>query len=131
MNPATEPIHAAWRDITLLLAYCALIFFLSGRPVVAEPDLFPNEDKLIHACAYALMAWLAWRSFAHRIGHPALLAVTAFLFASLYGIGDEWHQSFVPQRDADAWDWVADNVGGMCAALTLYLYRRTTEKTGR
>jgi VanZ family protein len=33
-----------------------------------------------------------------------------------YGVTDEWHQSFVPGRSADAIDLVADAVGAGLAA---------------
>jgi VanZ family protein len=48
------------------------------------------------------------------------------LAASLYGIIDETHQYFVPGRDCNVWDWLADTLGAflgagaMLAALRLY-----------
>jgi len=33
------------------------------------------------------------------------------LLGSLYGVSDEWHQSFVPGRDPSLGDWAADTVG--------------------
>jgi VanZ family protein len=38
-----------------------------------------------------------------------------------YGALDEWHQSFVPGRDANLGDWMADVVGVM---LGLMLFAR-------
>lgn len=48
----------------------------------------------------------------------------AVIGAMAYGVTDEIHQSFVPPREADALDVVADTFGAM--ALTL-VWRRTTE----
>jgi VanZ family protein len=38
-------------------------------------------------------------------------------FCSLYGLSDEWHQSFVVGRESDFADWVADTSG---AALAIF-----------
>ncbi len=58
---------------------------------------------------------------------PALLAV---LIVSAFGVTDEWHQSFVPGRDCDVFDWLADTLGA-ALAVTLYVkwawYRRLLE----
>ncbi len=100
------------RDTLALLLYCALIFFLSSRPTLPmPPSVIPFMDKWIHATAYAVMGWLAWHAWRHRL-RAELVAPAAVLFCSLYGISDEWHQSFVPGRDADPLDWLADTVGG-------------------
>jgi len=41
--------------------------------------------------------------------------------ASLYGISDEIHQSFVPERDGSLLDVVADVLGAVCG---VYVYHR-------
>ena len=41
--------------------------------------------------------------------------VQAASIAVAYGVTDEWHQSFVPGRDADLWDVVADALGATLA----------------
>ncbi|HXH64795.1 MAG TPA: VanZ family protein [Mariprofundaceae bacterium] len=108
------------RDACLLLAYCSLIFWLSSRSTLPLPMLFAHEDKLVHAAAYALMGWLAWRSFGHWSPAPWLLVGISVSFCSLYGAGDEWHQSFVPGRDADVFDWLADTLGATLAGVVLF-----------
>jgi VanZ family protein len=45
----------------------------------------------------------------------SLLLVTVIV--SAYGVTDELHQSFVPGRDCDVWDWVADTLGAFSGAL--------------
>ena len=54
---------------------------------------------------------------------PDLLRSYIFL-GSLYGLADELHQYFVPNRYADPVDWVADTLGsaiGAIAVLALFL----------
>jgi VanZ family protein len=42
-----------------------------------------------------------------------LLLLTGIVLATLYGFSDEWHQSFVPARTADAADLLADFCGSV------------------
>jgi len=111
----------ALRDGLLLGFYCGLIFWLSSQPSLPAPELFPQQDKLVHMTAYAVMGLLAWHCFAHRLPNTAWLAAASITFCWLYGASDEWHQSFVPGRNADVWDWVADSMGAGAAVLYLWL----------
>ena len=74
----------------------------------------PNIDKVIHLGAYFVMGILAWRAFIPRYPNPVLLTL---LFCSIYGISDEWHQSFINGRSPEIADWVADTVGGALAVI--------------
>ena len=42
--------------------------------------------------------------------------MAAFIFALVFGLSDEWHQSFVPGRMADGWDLLADAAGALLGA---------------
>ena len=102
----------AW---SLLAGYCLLIFIQSS---FATPDMgpvLPFQDKAAHLAAYALMGYLACRAWASlpwpRGGFAISLA--GFLFALVFGLSDEWHQSFVPGRMADGWDVLADGLGAL------------------
>ena len=107
-----------------LVAYCALIFFLSSR----EADelnaffLFPGQDKLIHIVEYGILGVLLLRSLApweNQVNNPGLCV----FLGSLYGWSDEYHQSFVPGRESDAVDLLADFTGLAMVSL-LYLAAR-------
>jgi len=116
---------SVWRDTAILAIYCGIIFYFSSLSTLPISErMFPFEDKLQHGSAYAILGWLAWRAFTHRITRLPLLATVAFLFTSMYGISDEWHQSFVPERDPDIWDWGADSTGGLITVLLLYYRAR-------
>ncbi len=86
---------------------------------------FEHQDKLHHAGAYFIMALLAWISFKQWVNGSTLLALLSVSFCSLYGISDEWHQSFVEGRRPDVIDWVADTSGASLAVfLQLVLHTR-------
>lgn len=104
-------------DFTLLILYCLFIYWLSDQPSVSVPSLFTLQDKILHAGAYFIMGVLAWRSFKHLSNRPIIIVLLSITFCSLYGISDEWHQSFVEGRCSDIADWLADIGGAGLAAF--------------
>ncbi|WP_031432789.1 VanZ family protein [Methylomarinum vadi] len=108
-------------DFSLLLSYCSLIYYLSNQPVIKVPMFFTHQDKLHHFGAYFLMGILAWRCSASLNNAAIIRFFLTFGFCSIYGASDEWHQSFVPGRESDIWDWSADAAGALSAAIWLLL----------
>jgi VanZ family protein len=104
-----------------VLAYAGLIFLLSS--VSKFPDVVPSFfgfDKLAHFIEYYFFGCLICRwllnerpVFASR--HAVFLTI---LLGAFYGISDEWHQSFVPGRDASFWDALFDALAVVVAAVT-------------
>jgi len=102
----------------------ALIFWLSAQPAVPVPLLFWGQDKLAHAIFFGVLGVFLARSLTppQVLVWSRVLLVTVLVVA--YGISDEYHQSFVPGRDASPWDVLADATGGFLAAWLLH--RRDT-----
>ena len=44
-------------------------------------------------------------------------------FSLLYAISDEFHQSFVPGRNADPWDVLADFVGVAIGLMSIFAFQ--------
>jgi hypothetical protein len=117
------------------LACMALITALSSQPALPGPgergsvirDIFNYGG---HIFMFGLLAGLTWRVLVHRaaslpawlVAHPRL---SAGLFALLYGIGDEFYQSFIPGRTASVWDVVADGFGALLFMLAIGLWQRS------
>ena len=74
------------------------------------------SDKSGHSIGYALLAVLLLRALARgRLRDVTWRWVAvAIVWATLYGVSDEFHQLFVPGRSADRYDVLAD-----CAGATL------------
>lgn len=113
-------------DLLALILYCGLIYWLSDQSTLPTPDLFENEDKLHHFLAYFGMGTLAWRALGHLPLRRELILLIGFGFCSVYGLSDEWHQSFVPGRNTNIMDWVADSAGGLIGVLIYYAWARKT-----
>jgi VanZ family protein len=123
----TAPERAgAWVYWLPSIATAAFIFWLSHQPDLPRAaGLVP--DWLAHAVEYGFftltLVFATTRGFdRRRRTMPRVLA--AVVIASLYGVTDEWHQSFVG-RDATVRDWGADTVGALlAAAVVLFFWRR-------
>jgi len=89
--------------------------------------LFPGQDKVVHLAEYGLLGFFVARALATRSGGqsraPNAIFFGASAFAFLYGLSDEFHQSFVPARSVEGMDAVADLVGGATGAAVLLLVR--------
>lgn len=116
-------------NVTFLTTYCSLIFWLSSQSSLPTPMLFTHQDKLHHMGAYYIMGILAWRFFNDYCKKPKAVYFLSLCFCSLYGFSDEWHQSYVPDRDADALDWLADTLGASIALLTVKMTKEKFKMT--
>ena len=93
------------------------IFVLSHQPFdeLPMPDLY-GLDKLLHLIAYSVLGLtLLWSRCPGQVERPWRGALWAFLFCLLYGLSDEYHQSFIPNRMVSGWDVAADAAGGLVA----------------
>lgn len=108
--------------------YSGIIFYASSLPDVKPPLEIKNIDKAIHILEYLPFGFLLARAFQQQ--WPAVrMGQVVTLCALLYGISDEYHQSFVPGREAGVADVVADTIGGFLG-VWIYLFRqkRVTSK---
>ncbi len=111
------------------LSWAGLIFYLSSQPSIETPALFPGQDKLFHLIAFGILGFLVMGTLqaAHSGYQPKQLWWVA-LAVMLYGISDGFHQHFVPGRSVDAYDVLADALGGLLGAWVMYRLSRFTGK---
>ncbi len=111
-----SPSSKMWHFIRYWLPvflYCSIIVYLSSQSYPSR-DLpsfvFELNDKLVHAIEYGILGILLFRAF-HQI-RPTIGSISlAIICAVAFGISDEIHQWFVPHRQADTWDVLADTLG--------------------
>lgn len=99
------------------LLWAVIIFAVSSIPDLKTPALdFEQGDKIAHFGEYFILGIFLTYALdrSHlRIGRVFWISVCA---AGLYGILDEFHQLFVPGRQMDGWDMLADAVGAISAS---------------
>jgi VanZ family protein len=104
--------------------YACLITYLSS---LSGPELpqyhFMLHDKILHTMEYAGFGFLLARAFGVRRWWWAVIA------GALFGVVDEFHQSFTPHRQGnDPGDMLADLTGSSLGALAFYGFDRLRKR---
>jgi VanZ family protein len=101
-----------------VLAYMALIFGLSS--ISRPPEIPAGSDKLLHALLYSGLGLLVARARGGGLRRvtPRVVAFSV-VFATVYGISDEFHQYLNPPRNVEAADVLADAIGATLGAGVL------------
>ncbi len=134
-----------------VLAFMALIFSASSDRKSAQHSsriiepllrwLFPHltDDtvglivflvrKCAHLTEYAILGLLLWRAMRASSAPGARgwswrLVRNVLLCAALYAMTDEFHQWFVPDRQASVWDVLIDSAGAAAGLLGLWALGR-------
>jgi len=105
------------------LAWAAFLFTLTcwpSPPRVPIVSGIPNFDKLVHFTLYAVQAWLVYRSVRwpglSRFSLARVLAITGVM--AVWGVVDETHQTWIPERSMEGDDVAADVAGAAAGAVT-------------
>lgn len=101
-----------WAPVVI---YMAAIFVASSIPDPPVPSDVP--DVSLHEAAYFGLTLLVIRALAGGRLEGVTLGTlaAAWMIAVAYGVSDEFHQSFVPNRHAEVRDLAADAVGALGA----------------
>ena len=108
----------------LAILMMAAIFVFSSIPSDSMPN-FNVMDRIVkkggHMLGYGLLALSYW----YPLRNAKRSALLAWLLALLYAASDEFHQSFVPGRNASLWDvLVFDNLGAVIAMFVATRYSK-------
>jgi VanZ family protein len=110
------------------------IWFLSSQSILPKPKGPFGIDKVQHFIAYFVLAAAAglWFSPDRRQKRKWKSFFISAAVAMVYGIIDEVHQYFVPGRDCNVWDWLADSIGAVFGGLAiLFLFRMISRYRAR
>lgn len=81
------------------------------------------EDKWKHIAGYGIFGILIARALYYQVRYPSIkknYIGIAIVLGVLYGISDEFHQSFVPGRFTEAADVLADSIGIVIGVMLFY-----------
>lgn len=124
-----SPRRSPWGFVPLAVMMAA-IFAVSAQPgdSLEMPEFLPF-DKAWHMLEYGLLASAALFAL-HPIRPTArtTVLVGVIAFATLYGLSDEWHQSFVPLRTACLADVAADTLGAALVSA-IWWWRQSAPTT--
>jgi VanZ family protein len=106
-----------------VIAYMAMLFFFSSLSTLPPPpaDL---TDKHVHFAAYAGLAAVTLRALAKGTWKQVTLGAVcgAIAISSLYGVSDEYHQWFVPGRNFERLDMIADTIGSVLGGAAVWTW---------
>jgi len=106
------------------------LFYLSHQPSIEAPMLFAYQDKVFHAGVYGVLGMLLLAALPRAAtGYSWRQVRISTVIASLYGISDELHQSFVPGRSTEVLDWLADTIGALAAASLLAWFTQQRQRS--
>jgi VanZ family protein len=107
-----------WLAVAAPVTIMAAIFVLSSRSQL--PDLDGGRDVQSiagHFIAYAALGGTLAVLFRALGWSPLRALLVAIVIATLYGVTDEVHQSFVPNRVTDTKDVLVDFLGATAGSL--------------
>lgn len=109
-----------WGPALLLMA---AIFGLSAQSNLSAPPA-GMSDVSAHAIVYAGLGGLMLRALSNArwSGVTPRSVGVAIALTVLYGVSDEYHQSFVDGRFAEVRDVMADTVGACCGAAAVWVW---------
>lgn len=117
------------RDQAPALLWMGLIFIASSIPSAEYSNLgLFRFDKLIHLVVYGVLGFLIHRALSRQTRFPSIsrfAGIWTVLLCVLYGITDEFHQSFVPGREMSGYDMIANTAG---AFLSMAVVRWNTRQ---
>jgi len=108
----------------LVILYLGIVYYLSSLSFRNIKSPFPFYDKIFHATEYAILAVLLYRALYISLSKHLLrfIGVGVVFLCIVYGILDEFHQSFVPSRFPDFYDLVANTTGAVFGTVAIGLF---------
>jgi VanZ family protein len=110
-----------------LIFYWILLFTATSLPAAHVPS-FAVSDKIKHFSAFFGLSILLSLTLLYQekiLLFKKYFLVAALIICSFYGLVDEIHQSFVPGRNSEFLDWVADSLGAATGVLLVdYLLKK-------
>ena len=115
----------AWMGVIFALSHTAVdtVESVLDGPLQIAPEI-AKSDLVVHPLEFGVLAILAYRLLAsYRIRRRYAL-ISALLFATAYGALDEFHQSFVPGRNATLADLGLDILGALIGLAAILIIAR-------
>ena len=125
-----QPINIlgiGWTAATI--SWMVFIFYISsltGSEVTQQIDAKPAPwiGHIVLFGTLAAFLYLAIRGWNIEITLHWVIAIV--IFSSLFGISDEYHQSFVAGRHATVTDALIDSIGSTVTAISMWIFGRST-----
>lgn len=98
-----------------------IVSAVKGALAASAEQLFGHEvdvSPVGHFTEYLVFGALLFNALRFHVGPRAAL-IAALAIGSLYGVTDEFHQLFVPERSCDPADWAVDTAAALIGAALM------------
>lgn len=99
-----------------VVAWAAVIFMFSSLSGPAPARIARIPDWVTHSIVFGILSFLVCRALSGNRPIPLGAALLGVVLCTLYGISDEWHQSFVAGRESSGFDVLKDLAGAILGA---------------
>lgn len=106
-----------------VILWAGVIFTFSSQPTIQTTDFFLGDfilKKTAHLIEYAILAILIFRGLVNSDVNRNKALIFSILIAFLYGISDEFHQSFTPGREPKLRDVIIDTIGATIGVSSIW-----------
>lgn len=105
-----------------LIIYWIMLFTATSLPAANLPSV-AISDKIKHFGAFFGLSVLLSLTLLYQnknLLFKNYFLAAALVISSIYGLLDEIHQSFVPGRNSEFLDWVADSLGAAVGVFVVF-----------
>ena len=110
-------MHKQFLKILSVILWLLVIILLSSIPGKDYPEEVFDYSIFAHLAEYFVLGFLLARAFG-KYSFKKLIFI--IILCLLFGIFDEFYQSYVPFRDTSILDWVFDMIGVMLGIIGYY-----------
>jgi VanZ family protein len=110
-----------WVPVLVVMAVIFALSSQSGLAVSEDPAVEKPIRATGHLLAYGVLAGLSLMALSWGRRPRVRDAAIAFAIAVVYGLTDEFHQSFVPTRNGRLDDVVIDTIGALAGIAVAWL----------
>lgn len=112
------------------ITYYGLIFYFSSKPSEITVEI-PDLDMVLHCLEFVILGFFLSLGYFKSFGFSIKSKAFIVLFNGIIlGILDEIHQYYVPGRESEVTDAIADGAGILIGVLIyLYLQNKVKEKS--
>lgn len=98
-------------SIPLILASITIFIASHQEGVPFDTSIFIFQDKVMHFFAYTIYGYTIQLYLKSLNLAKSKYIMFTIMIGSLFGLSDEFHQYFIPNRSTEFFDWVADTLG--------------------
>lgn len=105
--------------VSVLILYWPALFVLAHIHIPRVVRQANVSDKSLHFMAYLILTFLIWSALSgdRKLQWRRALPWLVILIIAVYGILDEWLQTYISDRSCDFRDYIADLTGAVSALI--------------